>query len=226
MRTPKRVPSASQEVLLTTSDTPAPARTGLRERKKAATREALRAAAVRLGRERGPDGVTVEAVCAEVDVSPRTFFNHFASKDDAFFGTGPEAAGDLTAAVVARPAGEEPLDAVAAALGDLLDTATGSGIWHEQLLLLREHPELLGRMHAATRETEAALAAGVAGRTGRTAADPYVLTVAAAAMTAMRVGVGLWLDAPGGTARDRLGEVVALLRDGLTPPDDPGTGSR
>lgn len=203
------------------SETPTPAYRGLRERKKAATRQALRAAAVRLGREHGPDAVTVEDICAEVDVSPRTFFNHFTGKDDAFFGTGPEGTTDLTEALVARPADEEPLTAAAAVLADVLDTATGSSVWHQQLLLLREHPELLGRMHAATRATEAALAEGVARRTGRAAADPYVLTVAATAMTALRVAVGLWLDGPdatGATARDRLHDVVDLIRDGLAPP--------
>ncbi|GAA4807535.1 TetR family transcriptional regulator [Actinomycetospora chlora] len=198
-----------------------PARPGLRERKKAATRAALRDAAVRLGREHGPDGVTVEAICAEVDVSPRTFFNHFASKDDAFFGAGPEATTDVTDAIVARPAAEEPLEAAAAVLADVLDTATGSGTWHQQLLLLREHPELLPRMHAATRATEAAVAEGVAQRTGHPATDPYARTVAGVAMTAVRVAVGLWLDGPetpGAAARERLAEVVALVRAGLAPP--------
>lgn len=204
---------------MTTSGTSRP---GLRERKKAATRTALRAAAVRLGREHGPDVVTVEAICAEVDVSPRTFFNHFANKDDAFFGAGPELTTDITDAVVARPAEEDPLAAAAAVLGDVINTATDSGVWHQQLLLLREHPELLGRMHAASRATEGAVAAGVARRTDRAEADPYVRTVAAVAMTALRVGVGLWLDGPessGSGARERLDEIVALVRDGLAPPD-------
>ncbi|MEJ2862508.1 TetR/AcrR family transcriptional regulator [Actinomycetospora flava] len=194
---------------------------GLRERKKAATRAALREAAVRLGREHGPDAVTVEAICAEVDVSPRTFFNHFTGKDDAFFGAGPEGTTDVTEAVVARPAGEDPLAAAAGVLADVLDSATGSGVWHQQLLLLREHPELLGRMHAATRATEAALAEGIAQRTARPATDAYVLTTAAMVMTAVRVAVGLWLDhpeSPDTAARDHLDGVVALLRAGLTPP--------
>ncbi|GAA4903744.1 TetR family transcriptional regulator [Actinomycetospora succinea] len=203
---------------MTARDTPTP---GLRERKKAATRAALREVAVRLGREHGPDAVTVEAICAEVDVSPRTFFNHFTSKDDAFFGAGPEGTTDLTDAVVARPADEDPLTATAGVLADILDTATGSGVWHQQLLLLREHPELLGRMHAATKATEAALAEGIARRTDRTVADPYVLTTAATAMTALRVAVGLWLDhpeSPETAARDHLDGVVALVRAGLAPP--------
>lgn len=62
---------------------------GLRERKKAARRGALVAAALRLVDRDGLDGATVEAICAEAGVSTRTFFNYFESKDDAVLGLEP-----------------------------------------------------------------------------------------------------------------------------------------
>ncbi|WP_370526328.1 TetR/AcrR family transcriptional regulator [Cellulomonas sp. JH27-2] len=62
---------------------------GLRERKKRARREALIDATHRLVEQHGLDAVTVEAICAEADVSTRTFFNYFESKDDAVLGHVP-----------------------------------------------------------------------------------------------------------------------------------------
>ena len=55
----------------------------LRDRKKAATRAALGAAAARLARQLGLECVTSEAIAAEAGVSTRTFHNYFSSKEEA-----------------------------------------------------------------------------------------------------------------------------------------------
>src|SRR3954470_14712623 len=59
---------------------------GLRERKRRATRAQLERAAVLLVQEVGLEHATVDAICAAVPVSPRTFFNYFESKEDAVLG--------------------------------------------------------------------------------------------------------------------------------------------
>ncbi|WP_395242717.1 TetR/AcrR family transcriptional regulator [Agromyces sp. MMS24-K17] len=58
----------------------------LRNRKTRETERTLRRVARRLTVERGLHGFTVDEACAEAGVSRRTFFNYFASKENAVLG--------------------------------------------------------------------------------------------------------------------------------------------
>lgn len=73
---------------------------GLRERKHLETRNRLEEAAVTLVMKDGLDKTTIDAISEAANVSPRTFFNYFDSKEDALLGvhlpSGTEE-GDITA---------------------------------------------------------------------------------------------------------------------------------
>ncbi|MBT0567391.1 TetR family transcriptional regulator [Williamsia sp. CHRR-6] len=94
--------------------------TGLRETKKAATRDALARAVVRLSAQRGFDAVSVEAVAAEVGVSARTFHNYFASKDDALRAFMETILNRILLALEARPADEGFFDSATAAFMEVI----------------------------------------------------------------------------------------------------------
>jgi AcrR family transcriptional regulator len=56
---------------------------GLRETKKRRTRQAIRAAAIALFTDQGVEATTVEQIAIAADISPRTFFNYFDTKEQA-----------------------------------------------------------------------------------------------------------------------------------------------
>src|SRR3954454_278602 len=101
---------------------------GLRERKKRATRDLIAATARRLFAQRGFDAVTVAEVAAAADVSEKTVFNHFATKEDLVFAGGDVRLAPLQAAIAERPPGTSVLDVFRASSAAILDTiAAGAG---------------------------------------------------------------------------------------------------
>jgi AcrR family transcriptional regulator len=78
---------------------------GLRERKKRQTHEQIARTALALFTEHGYDAVTVADVARAADVSEKTVFNHFATKEDLVLEHGDARRAALIAAIRARPAG-------------------------------------------------------------------------------------------------------------------------
>ncbi|HEX6351102.1 MAG TPA: TetR family transcriptional regulator [Candidatus Dormibacteraeota bacterium] len=83
-----------------------------RERKKQQTRGALIRAAMDLFTAKGYDHTAVREITDAVDVSERTFFRYFASKEDLALSFVRDMTDVLLRALAARPPEEEPLTAL------------------------------------------------------------------------------------------------------------------
>ena len=97
------------------------ANVGLRERKKARTREALQEAAMERFARQGFDGTTVEEIAEACEVSPRTFFRYFPTKEDVLFADAADRRERLLAVIAERPVGEPAFVALCAAMRTLTD---------------------------------------------------------------------------------------------------------
>lgn len=192
---------------------------GRRDRKKQDTRNALRCAALRLCLVHGYDNVTVEAITEAADVSVRTFFNYFGSKEDAVLGMDEGGAARVALAIAARPADEPPVAVLRAVFMELADDlADGLALRQERAEVVRANPQLWSRMIASFGKFEAGVAAAVAQRTGLDVErSVYPSVVAAAAAGAMRVALHpchpAEVDAEG--VRRRLGEAFDILAHGM-----------
>ncbi|WP_308283464.1 TetR/AcrR family transcriptional regulator [Pseudonocardia nigra] len=166
-------------------------RTGLRERKKAATREALSAAALRLALQHGPQNVRVDDIAEAAGVSPRTYNNYFSSREQAIVAAvAAERALRVGAALRARPADEPLADAVTAAVVEqyIADGEPGG----EVLRLITSTPGLRAEFLDAVAAIEQPLAAAIADRTGN-GDDLAAPVLAAAVSAAARVATEQWL---------------------------------
>jgi AcrR family transcriptional regulator len=168
---------------------------GLRERKKLATRLALHEAALRLVAERGLDAVSVDEIADRADVSPRTFFNYYPSKVDAVLGLDPDGHRQQADALLARPADESPVQALrAVARAQAVEMAADMELWPLRLTVIEAHPALLAQLAAAFGEAEKVLAEAVAERTGtRVGVDVHPTLLAGVAGVAIRTSLHRWL---------------------------------
>ncbi|MBD0691091.1 TetR family transcriptional regulator [Streptomyces sp. CBMA123] len=195
---------------------------GLRDRKKAATREALSWAALRLAVERGLENVRVEDIAAEAGVSPRTYNNYFSSKAEAIVFRHRDRILRAAEALRARPA-EEPLwEALTQSLVEPFEgpDEAPDARWVAAVRLLLREPSLQAELIRGGARTRAELTAAVAARTGTDAdRDLYPKLVAAATLSALQVSNEQYLSAdPALPFKAVFAEALRQLAAGLPDP--------
>jgi AcrR family transcriptional regulator len=195
---------------------------GRRDRKKAATRAALSAAAMKLATENGVDHVTAEAIANAADVAPRTFHNYFSSKEEAIVASLLDQAQGFADLLRARPAEEPMWDALRGAVRTLFDMQeTQIELLSCQIHLINSNPSLLPHAAAAFAQVDRVLASAVADRTGTDIEhDMYPRLQAAAAVAAMKTAMYLWTQGLSTSASmaDLAVEALDQVRAGVPEP--------
>lgn len=173
---------------------------GLRERKKIATRRAIAAVALELAHRHGPDQVTVDDIAEAADVSPRTVFNYFGTKDEAILGTSPESRAETIEMVRIRPVDEPPLQSLKNVLFERLTTVDETGrYWRSRAELVRRFPELQPAYVASQVALETQLVSVIAERMDLDPdVDMYPGLVVAVAFAALRVALSRPAVGPAG----------------------------
>lgn len=120
---------------------------GLRDRKREETRARLEAAAVTLVLRDGIEHATVDSISALADVSSRTFFNYFETKEDAILGIRDiELTPEVVAEHIARTDGADVVESTIRLLLDLISpTIEGASLHESRHEILQKYPQLFGR---------------------------------------------------------------------------------
>ncbi len=181
---------------------------GLRERKKARTRAAIREHALRLFREQGYHATTVEQIAGAAEVSPSTFFRYFPTKEDVVL----QDDFDVLAveAFEAQPASLSPIAALRAAVTQVSATLTPEELarFRETTELTLAIPEVRARALDEFARTIDQIAAAVAKRTGRSPDDFAVRNVAGALIGVIVSATMPWASQP---STDMFGQIDAAL---------------
>ncbi|MEU6481943.1 TetR family transcriptional regulator [Streptomyces sp. NPDC047017] len=196
-------------------------RTGLRERKKIRTREAIRTATYTLVREQGYDATTIEQIADRAEVSPSTVLRYFPAKEDIVL---TDAYDPFPAARLrARPAGEPWPESVRQVLREALAPGVDDDpeISRLRTRLMVEVPAVRSRMMESASATGRLLCAALTERTGR---DPESLEVRAWAMALAGTLLETTLYWAEHGHRDDLADLVdrALAVLGHGPPPENG----
>ncbi|MEE1753207.1 TetR/AcrR family transcriptional regulator [Streptomyces sp. SP18CS02] len=196
----------------------------LRERKKLRTRGALSETALRLFTERGYDATTLDDLCDVVEVSKRTFFRNYRSKEDVALACDSDLWSSYLDCVATLEMTGPLLDALRAALHTTLTAMDPD--WDRRFLATRELSEGVPALQAHSlgycQDTTRAIVETLNGRAGEDVNEVRLRLTVEIFVAAWRTASLRWTALGGDGGRDGLTELVeetfAELPAALTSP--------
>jgi AcrR family transcriptional regulator len=196
---------------------------GLRERKRLATRRAIELAALELVGEHGLSGVTIDEISRVADVSPRTFFNYFASKEEAVLGDPPKLPTEATTArFVEGGTGDLFADLADLLIDSWREASVDLDVTTTRQRVIKQYPELFGLRLFTMRAFEGELAEIVAARIAHDrpelADDPERLHrighfATLVSMAAMRSAWQAWIQQPASAQEDAIAALPGHIHE-------------
>ncbi|MES4907279.1 MULTISPECIES: TetR family transcriptional regulator [unclassified Streptomyces] len=193
---------------------------GWRDRKKQQTRSTLILTALRLVLERGLDHVTVEDISEAAGVSPRTFFNYFATKDDALIGDHFVDGDDFCAQLLAADPALPLLGALRQAFVPSVERLQAErDLWFLRMTMICRNPSMMPRLLARGAVAEEAMVGAVATRTGADPDSGFPALVTAVVGAAFRTALIRWaLCAGARPLGEFVDEALNSVASGFTEP--------
>lgn len=204
---------------------------GRRERKKQRTREALIQAAFELFQEKGFDATTVEEIADAVDVSSRTFFRYFASKEDLPLTVQEEQVHAVLAAVEARPPEEPVITALRNATVSVARASEQGQLgfdpaWFRCLIeMMSTSPAMLARSLEHAQKKHADMTRVISARMGVDPREDLRPHIAAAMGSCAFQAVAEMMrsDDTGQSLSEALDAAFAIIEEGVNFPSDPAS---
>jgi AcrR family transcriptional regulator len=203
---------------------------GLRERKKQRTRETIARAARELFAERGYHATTLPDIAEAADVSTRTIFAYFPSKEDILFSDFALMKDALAQALAERPEGEDTLETVRRFILSLHEVEK-SELDDELRLCVESDETLRSHLRARIAQLEELIAPAIAKDLDADSKDPRPQVVAASLTAAFNV-----LAERGGGSKAKpkssadvaaaIDPVITFLGGGLDALKEPRTARR
>jgi TetR/AcrR family transcriptional regulator, regulator of mycofactocin system len=182
----------------TMNDFNAQGKAGLRQRKKTLTRETIEQVALQLFVSRGYDNVRLEDICEAAMVSLRTFFRYFTSKEDVVIGRLRAHLALAEQLFARRPESEllsESLRVVIEAT--CFDYLAQPEQELTRMRLVRSTPTLSTGLLDVFAGFERLVCGYAAKRRGADSSAPEPRLLAAAVVSAFRIGLEMWVEADG-----------------------------